>query len=105
MQISIFIFWKAMLQVASQNFPELNALNFFLLQLRTQDFRIHKGKLIQLFSSKLYSYSFKHSPILCTKLRVSKNVSIIYSSNDCDPLQVRFAKCRSSQIFLSMAHA
>ena len=29
MQICIFIFWKAMLQIASQNFPELNALNFF----------------------------------------------------------------------------
>ena len=28
-QICIFIFWKAMLQIASQNFPELNALNFF----------------------------------------------------------------------------
>ena len=23
------IFWKAMLEIASQNFPELNALNFF----------------------------------------------------------------------------
>ena len=29
MQICIFIFWKAMLQIASQHFPELNALNFF----------------------------------------------------------------------------
>ena len=29
MQICIFSFWKAMLQIASQNFPELNALNFF----------------------------------------------------------------------------
>ena len=29
MQICVFIFWKAMLQKASQHFPELNALNFF----------------------------------------------------------------------------
>ena len=29
MQIRIFIFWKAMLQITSQYFPELNALNFF----------------------------------------------------------------------------
>ena len=28
-QICIFIFWKAMLQIASHNFPELNAHNFF----------------------------------------------------------------------------
>ena len=29
MQICIFLFWKAMLQIASQHSPELNALNFF----------------------------------------------------------------------------
>ena len=29
MQICTLIFWKAMLQIASQNFPELNALTFF----------------------------------------------------------------------------
>ena len=29
MQTCIFIFWKAPLQIAYQNFPELNALNFF----------------------------------------------------------------------------
>ena len=29
MQICIFFFWKAMLQIASQHFPELNALNLF----------------------------------------------------------------------------
>ena len=28
MQICIFIFWKALLQIASQNFPKLNTLNF-----------------------------------------------------------------------------
>ena len=28
-QICIFIFWKATLQIACQNFPELNAHNFF----------------------------------------------------------------------------
>ena len=29
MQICIFIFWKAMLQIASQHFPKLNAPNLF----------------------------------------------------------------------------
>ena len=29
MQICISIFWKAMLQIASQHFPEFNAFNFF----------------------------------------------------------------------------
>ena len=29
MQICIFIFWKDMFLIASQNFPELNALSFF----------------------------------------------------------------------------
>ena len=34
MQVCIFIFWKAMLQIASQNFPELNALNFFFVTVK-----------------------------------------------------------------------
>ena len=28
MQICIFIIWKTLLQIASQNFPKLSALNF-----------------------------------------------------------------------------
>ena len=46
MQICVFIFRKAMLQITSQSFPELNALNFFLLQLKGRDFWIHKLKLV-----------------------------------------------------------
>ena len=34
MQICVFIFWKAMLQIASQHFPELNALNFFSVTIK-----------------------------------------------------------------------
>ena len=34
MQICTFIFWKALLQIASQNFPELNALNFLFVKVK-----------------------------------------------------------------------
>ena len=33
-EIYIFIFWKAMLQIASQNFPDINALNFFSVTIK-----------------------------------------------------------------------
>ena len=38
MQISIFSFWKPMLQIASQNVPELNAVNFFSVTVKDTGF-------------------------------------------------------------------
>ena len=100
-------------------FPDSKICDIFLISiyfLRTKFSRTTKITVFQLckfaspffgkpcykqhpyLSPKLYSHSCKHSPILCTKLRVSKNVSIRYNINDCILMQI--IPCKTTLIQL-----
>ena len=85
MQICIFIFWKAMLQIASQNFPELTALKFFSVTVKDTGLpnSLRQINLLIFHLNYILIHLNIGRMILSTKLRVSKTVSIRYNINDC----------------------
>ena len=76
MQICIFIFWKTMLQITSQNFPGFPFFSVTVKDMRLPDSQREINLVI--FHLNYILIHFKHSPILSTKLRVS----IRYNIND-----------------------
>ena len=77
-----------MLQIASQHFPELNALNFFSVTVKDMgllDLQREINLVIFYLNYILIHVNILPYSVYYTKLRVSKNVSIRYNINDCVP--------------------